>query len=167
MDAGADFVISQLFFEASEFVKFLHDCRATGIECPIIPGILPFQVCVNIYELIEYLYFIFPLPLSKAYASLRHIVRLSGLSVPTEIMDRIEQVKENDEAIRKFGIQHAVKMIREVWFFFFLQTHPCPTNYIHTYTHSCSVAMLLTEFTSTHSIANTQRCRFSNRPDSM
>ena len=44
VDNGADFIITQLFFEAKEFLKFVQDCRDIGITCPIIPGILPIQV---------------------------------------------------------------------------------------------------------------------------
>ncbi len=44
VDAGADFIITQLFFKAETFLKFQRDCRAIGIDCPIIPGILPIQV---------------------------------------------------------------------------------------------------------------------------
>ena len=44
VDAGADFIITQLFFKAETFLQFVRDCREIGIECPIIPGILPIQV---------------------------------------------------------------------------------------------------------------------------
>lgn len=44
VDAGADFIITQLFFEADAFIKFVSDCKAVGVNCPIIPGILPVQV---------------------------------------------------------------------------------------------------------------------------
>ena len=44
VDAGADFIITQLFFKAEVFNKFLNDCRAIGITVPIIPGVLPIQV---------------------------------------------------------------------------------------------------------------------------
>lgn len=44
VDCGADFIITQLFFQADTFIKFESDCRAIGIKCPIIPGILPIQV---------------------------------------------------------------------------------------------------------------------------
>ena len=47
VDAGADFIITQLFFEAATFVKFVKDCRDIGITVPIIPGILPIQVLHN------------------------------------------------------------------------------------------------------------------------
>lgn len=44
VDAGADFVITQLFFRADTFLKFVDDCRANGITCPVLPGIFPIQV---------------------------------------------------------------------------------------------------------------------------
>lgn len=44
VDAGADFIITQLFFEAETFYKFYDDCRKIGITVPIIPGIFPIQV---------------------------------------------------------------------------------------------------------------------------
>ena len=44
VEAGADFIITQLFFDAKTYIKFYHDCRQIGIEVPIIPGIMPIQV---------------------------------------------------------------------------------------------------------------------------
>lgn len=44
VDAGADFVVSQLCFDASRMREFLGDCRRVGINCPVIPGIMPIQV---------------------------------------------------------------------------------------------------------------------------
>ncbi|KAL3862448.1 hypothetical protein ACJMK2_008412 [Sinanodonta woodiana] len=111
VDAGADFIITQLFFKAETFLKFLRDCRDIGITCPIIPGILPIQ----------------------AYQSLRHIVKLSRLEVPQEIIDAINPIKDNDEAIRNFGIDHAVSMIKDL----FASGH---VNGIHFYTLNREVA---------------------------
>lgn len=48
VDAGADFVITQLFFRAETFLKFLDDCRTIGITCPILPGIFPIQVALSL-----------------------------------------------------------------------------------------------------------------------
>ena len=44
VDAGADFIITQLFFETKTFLKFVHDCREIGIQVPILPGVMPIQV---------------------------------------------------------------------------------------------------------------------------
>lgn len=90
VEAGADFIITQLFFEAQTFLQFVKDCREMGITVPIMPGILPIQ----------------------AYQSLHHIVKLSKLEVPQKITDAIIPIKDNDEAIRKYGIVQAVEMCR-------------------------------------------------------
>lgn len=44
VEAGADFIITQLFFKAETFVQFHRDCREIGISVPIIAGIMPIQV---------------------------------------------------------------------------------------------------------------------------
>nr|XP_046222215.1 methylenetetrahydrofolate reductase-like [Oncorhynchus gorbuscha]XP_046222216.1 methylenetetrahydrofolate reductase-like [Oncorhynchus gorbuscha] len=90
VDAGADFIITQLFFRADTFLKFVRDCRAIGITCPILPGIFPIQ----------------------GYQSLRQLVKLSKLEVPEEIMRVIEPIKDNDAAIRNYGIEQTVGMCR-------------------------------------------------------
>ncbi|XP_063880009.1 methylenetetrahydrofolate reductase (NADPH)-like [Scylla paramamosain] len=93
VDAGADFIITQLFFKAQTFIKFVTDCRAIGIECPILPGIMPIQ----------------------SYDSLRHIVKLSKLDVPQDIIDAVTPLKGNDEAIRNYGIHQTTTLIKELF----------------------------------------------------
>ena len=44
VDAGADLIISQMFFEVKTFIKFVEDCQRYGINVPIIPAIFPIQV---------------------------------------------------------------------------------------------------------------------------
>lgn len=90
--AGADFVITQLFFEADTFFRFVEACTAVGITCPILPGIFPIQ----------------------GYSSLRQLVKLSKLEVPQEIKDVIERIKDNDAAIRNYGIELAVSLCQEL-----------------------------------------------------
>uniref|UniRef100_A0A8C9C2C9 Methylenetetrahydrofolate reductase n=1 Tax=Phocoena sinus TaxID=42100 RepID=A0A8C9C2C9_PHOSS len=65
--AGADFVITQLFFEADTFFRFVRACSEIGITCPILPGIFPIQ----------------------GYRSLRQLVKLSKLEVPQQIKDPV------------------------------------------------------------------------------
>ncbi|XP_077997993.1 methylenetetrahydrofolate reductase (NADPH)-like [Glandiceps talaboti] len=96
-DAGADFIITQLFFESSHFINFVKDCRKLGISIPIIPGIFPIQ----------------------GYQSLRQLVKLSKLSVPKSIpksiTDVIEPIKEDDAAIRKYGVEQALQICKELF----------------------------------------------------
>ena len=47
VDAGADLIITQMFFEVKTFFKFLEDCQRYGINVPIIPAIFPIQVWIN------------------------------------------------------------------------------------------------------------------------
>jgi methylenetetrahydrofolate reductase (NADPH) len=54
VDAGADFIISQLFFDTDAFLRYVRDCRAVGIECPIIPGIMPIQDYNSFKQLTDY-----------------------------------------------------------------------------------------------------------------
>ncbi|XP_042201696.1 methylenetetrahydrofolate reductase [Callorhinchus milii] len=90
VEAGSDFIITQLFFKPQTFLKFLKDCRAIGITCPILPGIFPIQ----------------------GYHSLRQLVKLSKLQVPQEIKDIIEPIKDNDAAIRNCGIDLATDLCK-------------------------------------------------------
>jgi hypothetical protein len=38
IDAGAEFIITQLFYRVERFLQFVEDCRSIGITCPILPG---------------------------------------------------------------------------------------------------------------------------------
>lgn len=105
VDAGADFIITQLIFDADIFVKFVKDCRNIGIQVPINAGIMPIQ----------------------SYDSLGKIVKLSKLKVPKILIDQIEPFKDNDEAIRKFGIDWAVKLCKQL-----IDSHV--THGLHFYT---------------------------------
>jgi methylenetetrahydrofolate reductase (NADPH) len=69
----------------------------------------------------------------QSYDSLRHIVKLSKLEVPQEILRVVEPLKGNDEAIQKYGIHQAVEMIRELF-------HSGYASGVHIYTLNQEVA---------------------------
>ena len=48
VDAGADLIITQMFFEVKTFIKFVEDCQRYGINVPIVPTIFPIQICNDI-----------------------------------------------------------------------------------------------------------------------
>ena len=51
----------------------------------------------------------------QSYDSLRHLVKLSKLSIPKEIVDAIQPIKDDDLAIRNFGVDYTVQMVNELF----------------------------------------------------
>lgn len=81
VDAGADLVISQLFYDADVFLRFVDDCRAVGIECPIIPGIMPIQ----------------------SYSNFTQVTRFCR-TVPDAVVAALEPIQNDDEAVKEYGV---------------------------------------------------------------
>mmetsp|Transcript_7998 Transcript_7998/g.49408 ORF Transcript_7998/g.49408 Transcript_7998/m.49408 type:complete len:560 (-) Transcript_7998:194-1873(-) len=92
IDAGADFIVTQLFYEVELFLKFVKDCREIGINCPILPGIMPIQ----------------------SYGGFQRMTGFCKTKVPQFIKDALEPIKDNDEAVKAYGIQLAVDMCRRI-----------------------------------------------------
>jgi len=83
---GALFSISQLFLENAMYFDFLERSRKSGIEIPIIPGIMPLT----------------------DYKSLRVFHDLCGASIPPSLRQKIEDNKDDPEEIREIGVEHAI-----------------------------------------------------------
>ncbi len=81
VDAGVDFLITQLFFDNRCYWSFCERARAAGIEVPIIPGIMP---------------------LSNAAQGVRF-----GASLPGRLSAELERRKEDPQALMQLGIAHA------------------------------------------------------------
>ncbi|KAJ1879644.1 methylenetetrahydrofolate reductase (NAD(P)H) met13, partial [Kickxella alabastrina] len=88
-DAGADIVVTQLFYDVDNFLVWVDKCRAAGITMPILPGIMPIQ----------------------NYGGFKRMSELCRISVPQEIWSRLEPIKDDDQAIKDYGIEVAVNMI--------------------------------------------------------
>ena len=71
----------------------------------------------------------------QSYDSLRHLVKLSKLSVPQEIVDAIQPIKGDDKAIRNYGVNYTVKMVTEL-----LESGEVPG--VHFYTLNREVATI-------------------------
>ncbi|MBR3663136.1 MAG: methylenetetrahydrofolate reductase [Desulfovibrio sp.] len=94
MAAGADFAITQLFFDVREYLHLVDELRALGIAKPIIPGILTVQ----------------------SFASLRRILSLSGASIPGKLYLQMEEAdkKGGAEAVREAGLIFACQEVRRL-----------------------------------------------------
>ncbi|PKY17062.1 methylenetetrahydrofolate reduct [Rhizophagus irregularis] len=93
VDAGADFIITQVFYDVDIFLNWVKKCRAIGISCPIIPGILPIQ----------------------NYSGFNRIITLSKTIVPQFVLEELEPIKDDDAAVKEYGIRLAVDMIRKMF----------------------------------------------------
>lgn len=110
VDAGSDFIITQMFFDTQVFIQFVKDCRAYGITCPVVPGLM----CLN------------------AYAGFRKMTKFCKTRVPQDLDEGIEQVDKDDkDAMKVFGVEYGAKMCREL--VEFLDTDVAPYA-LHFYT---------------------------------
>ncbi|KAI9477182.1 methylenetetrahydrofolate reductase (NAD(P)H) met13 [Coemansia sp. RSA 989] len=92
VEAGADFIVSQLVYDAETFVSWERKCRARGIEVPIVAGVLPIQ----------------------SYQSFRRLAFLTKVRVPEDLRQKLEAAKTNDQAVKDLGVEHAVATVRRL-----------------------------------------------------
>lgn len=65
VDAGADYIITQMFFDNADFYAFRDKCRAAGINVPIIPGLKPLSTAKQLHQIPEAFYINIPVELTK------------------------------------------------------------------------------------------------------
>jgi methylenetetrahydrofolate reductase (NADPH) len=93
IDCGADFVVTQLFFDNADFFEFReHLTKKLGVTVPIFPGILPIL----------------------SASQTKRITALCGARLPAAMMAGLEKFADNDEAAMQFGIDYATKQCAEL-----------------------------------------------------
>lgn len=92
VDAGASFIITQLFYDVDVFFAFVDACRAVGITVPIIPGIMPIG----------------------KYAGFKRMTNFCKTRVPKEISEKVEELKEHSEKLESFGVSIVARMCQEL-----------------------------------------------------
>ncbi len=85
VDAGVDFLVTQLFFDNRVYFDFVDRARAHGIHAPIVPGIMP----ITNVEQIE------------------RFTRLCGASIPEPLMKELDRRRQEPERVQELGIVHA------------------------------------------------------------
>ena len=91
VDAGAAYIVTQMFFDNARFFKFRDDCRNAGITVPIIPGIKPISALNDI----------------KLLAQTFHI------DLPSDLFTSVSKCKSDAEA-REAGIEWATMQSKEL-----------------------------------------------------
>ncbi len=90
--AGAEVLISQLFFDNECYFRFVEKVRAEGIDVPIVPGIMPIT---NV-------------------AQIERFTRMCGASIPDSLSKKLEPVREEPDAVVDLGIEHSVEQCAEL-----------------------------------------------------
>jgi methylenetetrahydrofolate reductase (NADPH) len=85
VDAGAQFLITQLFFDNAAYWDFVERARAAGIEAPIIPGIMPITNS----------------------AQIKRITEMCGSVIPGAVLRELEARADQPEAVTDFGVAYA------------------------------------------------------------
>lgn len=89
--AGADFAITQLFFHAEDYFRFVDRAREAGVEIPIIPGIMPIT----------------------SHARLMRVVELSGEKEPSELSIAL-QVEPDAAGRARVGVDYAIDLVTKL-----------------------------------------------------
>jgi methylenetetrahydrofolate reductase (NADPH) len=91
VESGADFLITQLFFDNRFYFDLVARARAAGIKVPIVPGLMPVP----------------------SRRSLAVMTTMSGATVPDALQAEIEQAAD-DDAVRALGVQHCIAQCVEL-----------------------------------------------------
>lgn len=92
VDAGLDFVVTQLFFDNAFYFDFVERARRAGINVPIVPGIMP----ITNYEQVQ------------------RFTRMCGATVPMRLGLQMERVKDQPDAVVQLGVAHATVQCMEL-----------------------------------------------------
>jgi methylenetetrahydrofolate reductase (NADPH) len=92
VDAGAEFLITQLFFDNADYFAFVERARGIGITVPIIAGIMP---VTNVSQI-------------------KRFTAMCGASMPDALMQKLEPAAADADAVGEIGVQHAVDQCREL-----------------------------------------------------
>jgi len=92
VDAGAAFVITQMFLDGQVYLNFVKECRAYGIKVPIIPGIM----CLN------------------TYGGLQRMTTLCKTRLPDGFMESAKAANTSDDDFKAWGIKAGTAMCKEI-----------------------------------------------------
>ena len=117
VDAGADYIITQMFFDNNIYYDFVEKCRAAGIDIPIIPGLKPISTARQISVLPE----------------------AFSLDIPLELTQEIEKHKNDRDAVYRIGTEWCTAQCKD------LLQHNVPAVHFYTMGKSRNITDILRE----------------------
>jgi methylenetetrahydrofolate reductase (NADPH) len=115
VDAGADYIITQMFFDNQIYYDFVAKCRAAGITVPIIPGLKPISTARQISVLPE----------------------AFSLDIPLELTQEIEKMKDDKDAVYRIGTEWCTAQCKD------LLAHGVPAVHFYTMGKSRNITDIL------------------------
>lgn len=91
VEAGADYIVTQMFFNNQKYFEYVENCRNAGIEVPIVPGLKP---------------------ITKRY-QLNSIPRMFYINLPNDLVNELNKAKD-DETFKEIGIEWCIAQSREL-----------------------------------------------------
>jgi methylenetetrahydrofolate reductase (NADPH) len=91
IDAGAEYIVTQMFFDNSRYFEFVRLCREAGITVPIIPGLKPLATI----------------------SQMNTLPRTFNISIPEDLQKEIEKCRDNRQA-RQVGIEWCTMQSKEL-----------------------------------------------------
>ncbi len=92
VDAGAGYIVTQMFFDNAKYFEFVRLCREAGITVPIIPGLKPLST----------------------YRQLSILPEIFSITLPEALTKEMEQNQDNPSALREIGIEWTVAQGKEL-----------------------------------------------------
>jgi methylenetetrahydrofolate reductase (NADPH) len=92
VDSGADYLITQLFFDNRDYFAFVGRAREIGIDVPIVPGIMPIT---NVSQI-------------------KRFTAMCGARIPSDLLERLEKAGGDADAVAAIGVEHATAQCREL-----------------------------------------------------
>jgi methylenetetrahydrofolate reductase (NADPH) len=90
--AGADFVVTQLFFDNRDYFAFTERLADSGVKVPVMPGIMPIT----------------------GVSQIKRFTALCGANIPQGLLGRLEAAQDDTDAVRALGVEHALGQCREL-----------------------------------------------------
>lgn len=115
VDSGADYIITQMFFDNKVYYDFVDKCRQAGIEIPIIPGLKPLSTARQVSMLPE----------------------AFSLNIPVELTDAIAKAGDDKEAVYKIGTEWCAMQCKD------LLAHGVPAVHFYTMGKSRNIVEIL------------------------
>ena len=85
VEAGASFLITQLFFDNELYFEYVEDARNAGVDVPIVPGIMPIT----------------------NYGQIKRFTEMCGASIPEELTAQLDGRADDPEAVAELGVAYA------------------------------------------------------------